>query len=57
MTASLEVARANLPVFMQWAAPAVARLLARLSQRWIAAGVGCDSTLSALPHSTTMQHD
>jgi hypothetical protein len=57
MTASLEVARASLPVFMQWAAPAVARLLARLSQRWIAAGAGCDSTLSAAHYSTTMQHD
>lgn len=34
--------RRHLPAGLRWLAPA----LARLARRWIAAGIGCDSTLT-----------
>jgi len=41
------VARLVLPRWMGFAAPVLARALAWGAKRWIAVGVGCDSTLEA----------
>lgn len=49
MVAPREVALLALPVGAQWLAPAVACLLGLLARRWIAAGMGCDSSLEAEP--------
>lgn len=43
------VSRAALPKGLHLFAPALAWLLGHLAQRWIAAGVGCDSSLQASP--------
>jgi hypothetical protein len=42
LTEASDVLRERLPVFVQFARPALVWLLARLGRRWIAAGVGCD---------------
>lgn len=47
ITSAQEVLRARLPVFLHGAVPALARLLARLARRWVAAGVGCDCDVSS----------
>ena len=49
MVASKEVLVAALPVALRWTAsawvPVAAQVLGRLARRWVAAGIGCDSTL------------
>ena len=42
ITSAPEVLRGRLPTFAHGAVPPLAALLARLAQRWVAAGVGCD---------------
>jgi len=46
-----DVLRSALPRFLNRLAPLLAPLLRRLARRWIAAGLGCDSSLelAALP--------
>lgn len=40
-----EVLRATLPLFVRSFAPVVAPILGRVARRWVAAGIGCDSSL------------
>lgn len=40
-----EVAARALPTAMRWMAPVLGGLLGRVARRWIAAGIGCDSSL------------
>lgn len=42
-----QVAAQALPTAMRWMAPAIGGLLGLLARRWIAAGIGCDSSLVA----------
>lgn len=46
---------AALPVGTRWLAPIFAWGLGRLARRWIAAGIGCDSTLESAPAADTPQ--
>jgi hypothetical protein len=39
------VVLALLPQWLRFAAPILASMLSRLAPRWVAAGVGCDSSL------------
>ncbi|MES2950598.1 MAG: hypothetical protein V4858_18855 [Pseudomonadota bacterium] len=39
----------SLPRGMRWLAPALAPVLRRAGLRWIAAGIGCDSSLEVAP--------
>jgi hypothetical protein len=45
ITATRSVLDEALPKMLRWMAPGLMHLVARLAKRWIAAGVGCDSTL------------
>lgn len=42
------VVRSRLPGFLVWLAKPVSTVLPKLARRWIAAGVGCDSSLQPL---------
>ena len=46
------VLQASLPAALQWARPALARMLQRWAGRWIAASTGCDSDWLAAASST-----
>ena len=51
-----EVAVRALPTAMRWMAPAIGGLFGLMARRWIAAGIGCDSSLVPEPvASGTMQ--
>jgi hypothetical protein len=47
----------TLPKPLRWLIPALSPLLRWLSLRWIAAGVGCDSTIELAPQLIEMIHD
>ena len=47
------VAHASLPPYLRWLAPWLSRLLAGFARRWIAVGLGCDSTLETAPQQST----
>jgi hypothetical protein len=52
------VVRQALPVWLGFLRAPAAAVLHRLGRRWIAAGMGCDSTLElVLPQRTTMQSE
>jgi len=56
IVAPRQVIEARLAPRWLWLAPALAWVLGRLARRWIAAGIGCDSSVEAGPMpSTTMQ--
>lgn len=56
MAVPREVVARALPTPMRWMAPAIGGWLSLLARRWIAAGIGCDSSLVPEPvASGTMQ--
>ncbi len=53
MVAPSEVLKASLPRGLRWSARLLAPMLQRLALRWIAVGIGCDSTLEVQPADST----
>ena len=48
------VVAAALPKLLRWMAPGISRLVAPFAKRWIAAGVGCDSTLEPISVASSL---
>jgi len=49
ITVPHEVAAQALPAAVRWLMPALGGLLGLVARRWIAAGIGCDSSLVSEP--------
>lgn len=54
LTEPLQVLQARLPNRLHGAAPWLARGLARLAHRWVAAGVGCDCDVHGDAHAVPL---
>ncbi len=51
--APTQVLQVSLPRGLRWSAALFAPIVRRLALRWIAVGIGCDSTLDVLPAIST----